>query len=136
VTGFRYDPDILARHPQVVGGVLHAVGLRNPPASLDLAAAFVAEQQAVCHRLGDAPLSEVPSLATCRRVFRGFGVDPTQYRSAAEALLRRLIKQGSLPSISTLVDLATLISRYAQAASLRQSVLDAAHPAFDDTGVP
>jgi hypothetical protein len=47
-------------------------------------------------------------------VFRGFGVDPTQYRSAAEALLRRLIKQGELPSIGTLVDLANLVSiRYA-----------------------
>jgi DNA/RNA-binding domain of Phe-tRNA-synthetase-like protein len=47
-------------------------------------------------------------------VFRGFGVDPTQYRSAAEALLRRLTKQGELPSIGTLVDLANLVSiRYA-----------------------
>jgi DNA/RNA-binding domain of Phe-tRNA-synthetase-like protein len=43
-------------------------------------------------------------------VFRGFGVDPTQYRSAAEALLRRLVKQGRLPSINTLVDLANLVS--------------------------
>ncbi len=47
-------------------------------------------------------------------MFRGFGVDPTQYRSAAEALLRRLTKQGELPSIGTLVDLANLVSiRYA-----------------------
>jgi len=43
-------------------------------------------------------------------VFRGFGVDPTQYRPAAEALLRRLTKQGELPSIGTLVDLANLVS--------------------------
>ena len=47
-------------------------------------------------------------------MFRGFGVDPTQYRSAAEALLRRLTKLGELPSIGTLVDLANLVSiRYA-----------------------
>jgi len=53
-------------------------------------------------------------LAAWRKVFRGFGVDPTQYRSAAEAILRRLIKQGELPSIGTLVDLANLVSiRYA-----------------------
>jgi DNA/RNA-binding domain of Phe-tRNA-synthetase-like protein len=37
-------------------------------------------------------------------------VDPTQYRSAAEALLRRLTKQGELPSIGSLVDLANLVS--------------------------
>ncbi len=59
-------------------------------------------------------MSEVPALAAWRRAFRAFGVDPTQYRSAAEALLRRLTKQGELPSIGTLVDLANLVSiRYA-----------------------
>jgi DNA/RNA-binding domain of Phe-tRNA-synthetase-like protein len=59
-------------------------------------------------------LSELPSLAAWRGVFRGFGVNPTKYRSAAEALLRRLTKQGDIPSINTLVDLANLVSiRYA-----------------------
>lgn len=110
----RYDPDVVARYPHLVGGVLHGVGVRNRPAGPDLATAFAAEQHAVRERLGGTPLSEVPSLAAWRRVFRGFDVDPTQYRSAAEALLRRLSRQGSLPAISTLVDLANLVSiRYA-----------------------
>jgi DNA/RNA-binding domain of Phe-tRNA-synthetase-like protein len=61
-------------------------------------------------RIGNQPLSEVPSLAAWRRAFRAFGVDPTQYRSAAEALLRRLTKGADLPSINTLVDLANVIS--------------------------
>ena len=65
-------------------------------------------------RIGETPLSELPTLSAWRKAFRGFGVDPTQYRSAAEALLRRLTKQGELPSIGTLVDLANLVSiRYA-----------------------
>jgi DNA/RNA-binding domain of Phe-tRNA-synthetase-like protein len=107
---FRYDPAILVRFPGVVGGVLHATGVSNGPAPADLARACAAEQAAVVARLRDTPLSEIPSLAAWRRVFRGFGVDPTQYRSAAEALLRRLTKQGGLPSIGTLVDLANLVS--------------------------
>jgi DNA/RNA-binding domain of Phe-tRNA-synthetase-like protein len=37
-------------------------------------------------------------------------VKPTQYRSAAEALLRRLTKAGDIPSINLLVDLASLVS--------------------------
>ena len=61
-------------------------------------------------RIGEAPLSEMPSLAAWRRAFRAFGVDPTAYRSAAEALLRRLTKQGSIPSINTLVDVGNLVS--------------------------
>lgn len=107
---FHYEPDILERFPGIVGGVIHARGITSGPTPPALAEAFSAEQAAVRTRLGDTPPSEVPSLAAWRRVFRSFGVDPTQYRSAAEALLRRLTKQGELPSIGTLVDLANLVS--------------------------
>jgi DNA/RNA-binding domain of Phe-tRNA-synthetase-like protein len=111
---FRYDPAIVARFPAVVGGVIHATGVHNASTPPPLAGALRDEAAAVRARLGETPLSELPSLAAWRRVFRGFGVDPTQYRSAAEALLRRLTKQGELPSIGTLVDLANLVSiRYA-----------------------
>jgi DNA/RNA-binding domain of Phe-tRNA-synthetase-like protein len=107
---FRYDSEIVDRFPAIVGGLLHVEGIRNGPSSPALTEAFAAEQRAVLERLGDAPLSEVPSLAAWRRAFRSFGVDPTAYRSAAEALLRRLTKQGSIPSINTLVDIGNLVS--------------------------
>jgi DNA/RNA-binding domain of Phe-tRNA-synthetase-like protein len=107
---FRYEPAIVERFPAIIGGVAHADGVRNGPSSPKLVEAFAAEQRAVLARLGDTPLSEVPSLVAWRRAFRAFGVDPTAYRSAAEALLRRLTKQGLLPSINTLVDVGNLVS--------------------------
>jgi len=111
---FGYDHEILERFPTVVGGVIHADGVVNRPAPAELTAAFGAEQASVRVRVGETPLSELPTLAAWRGVFRSFGVDPTKYRSAAEALLRRLTKQGELPSINALVDLANLVSiRYA-----------------------
>ena len=111
---FRYDAEIVELFPGAVGGVLVIDGLAAGEAAPELAEAFAAEQQATLARLGDTPLSEVPSLFAWRRAFRAFGVDPTAYRSAAEALLRRLTKQGSLPSINTLVDIGNLVSiRYA-----------------------
>ena len=107
---FTYAPEIVARFPSVVGGVLHATGLTNGPSPAGLAEAYEAEQAAVLARIGVTPLSEIPSLAAWRRAFRAFGVDPTAYRSAAEALLRRLTKQGSIPSINALVDIGNLVS--------------------------
>jgi DNA/RNA-binding domain of Phe-tRNA-synthetase-like protein len=107
---FRYDPAIVERFPRVIGGVVHAIRVTNGPPSAALVAAFVAEQATVRASLGVASLADVPSLAAWRRVFRDFGVDPTTYRSGAEALLRRLTKQGSLPSINTLVDCGNLVS--------------------------
>jgi len=111
---FRYAPEILARYPAVVGGVILASGLRNGPSSDELCAEYAAEQEAVRERIGETPLSQIPSLAAWRGVFRGFGLDPTQYRGAAEALLRRLTKKGEIPSVNTLVDIGNLVSiRYA-----------------------
>jgi len=111
---FGYDHEVLEQFPNVVGGVIHADGVTNRPAPAELTAAFGAEQASVRERIGETPLSELPTLAAWRSAFRSFGVNPTKYRSAAEALLRRLTKQGELPSVNALVDLANLVSiRYA-----------------------
>lgn len=111
---FQYHPDILIRYPEIVGGVILAQGMTNAPTSDSLQTAYQAEQQAVVKHIGNTPLSQLPTLAAWRGAFRGFGVDPTQYRSAAEALLRRLTKKGDIPSINTLVDIGNMVSiRYA-----------------------
>ncbi len=125
---FRYHADILSRFPNVCGGFILADGVTNGPSPEALQQAFFTEQNAVLARLGGtAPsltaepvpveqisLSEIPSLAAWRAAFRAFGVNPTKYRSAAEALLRRLTKKGDIPSINTLVDVCNLVSiRYA-----------------------
>jgi DNA/RNA-binding domain of Phe-tRNA-synthetase-like protein len=110
MTYFRYHPDIQARYPNVAGAVILASGVQNGASSPDLHAAYTTEQAAVKARIGSTPLSELPSLAAWRAAFRAFAVDPTQYRCAAEALLRRLTKQGDIPSINALVDCGNLIS--------------------------
>ena len=114
MTTFRYDAAILDRFPTVAGGVILAAGVGNGPTPEPLHAAYVEEQRATIARIGETPLSQLPTLAAWRSAFRRFGVDPTQCRSAAEALLRRLTKKGDIPSINTLVDLGNLVSiRYA-----------------------
>ena len=90
------------------------VKLTNGPAPERLQQAYLAEQRRVLKKIGATPLSEIETLAGWRGAFRLFGVDPTQYRSAAEALLRRLTKKGDIPSINAIVDICNLVSiRYA-----------------------
>jgi DNA/RNA-binding domain of Phe-tRNA-synthetase-like protein len=111
---FQYDPAILASFPTVVGGVILAQNMANGPTPDHLQTMYQVEQQAALQRIGTTPLSQLETLAAWRSAFRGFDVDPTQYRSAAEALLRRLTKKGDIPSINLLVDLGNLVSiRYA-----------------------
>ncbi len=111
---FQYDADLLQRYPQVVGGVILARDLTNGPTPAGLLQMYQAEQEQVKQRIDTTPLSQITSLAAWRSAIRAFGVDPTQYRSAAEALLRRLTKKGDIPSINLLVDIGNLVSiRYA-----------------------
>ena len=122
MSAFQYHPAILQRYPSIVGGVLLAQGLINGTTPEPLLALYQTEQTAVKKRLENLPLSDLQPLAAWRSAFRAFQVDPTQYRCAAEALLRRLTKKGDIPSINTLVDIGNLVSiRYA----LPVAVIDA-----------
>jgi DNA/RNA-binding domain of Phe-tRNA-synthetase-like protein len=107
---FQYHPDILNHFPLTAGGVLIAKGFKNRPSSPDVQSLYLTEQKMILAQIGSTPLSELPTLAGWRTAFRAFGVDPTGYRSAAEALLRRLTKKGDIPSINTVVDLCNMVS--------------------------
>lgn len=121
---FGYHPRVIERFPAVRAGVVWARGLDNSGTNARLTAAFREEQTAVRARLASTPLADVPSIAAWRRTFSAFGVSPTKHRNAAEALLRRLTRQGDLPDINPLVDLGNLASiRHA----LPILVVDTAH---------
>lgn len=114
MTVFQYHPEIVERFPAIVGGVIVGKGLSASSADAELAQAYLAEQRAVLSRVDEGSLSKLEPLAAWRQAFRRFGVEPTQYRSAAESLLRRLTKKGDIPCINLLVDIGNLVSiRYA-----------------------
>jgi len=111
---FRYHPEVMSRYSDLRAGVILAQDVANQPTPPALRQEFLSEQRAALERIGEAPLSEIETLAAWRAAFRDFGVNPTKYRSAAEALLRRLTKKGDIPCINILVDICNLVSiRYA-----------------------
>ena len=107
---FSYDPLVTERYPTIRAGLVHAAGLSNGPSPVQLRDEFRTQQEATRLEIGNRALSAIPSLTQWRRVFSSFGVKPTQYRNAAEALLRRLVKRGDIPFINLLVDIANLVS--------------------------
>lgn len=52
----------------------------------------------------------IPSIDATRKVYRACGKDPSRYRPAAEALIRRIINRKDLYRIDTLVDLINMSS--------------------------
>jgi DNA/RNA-binding domain of Phe-tRNA-synthetase-like protein len=76
--------------------------------------ALAAEVDGYCSELrskfGDGRSAEVPGTAEARDLYKALGLDPTKYRPANEALLRRALKGEALYRINTLVDALNLAS--------------------------
>lgn len=55
-------------------------------------------------------LSSCPEVARWRQVFGSMGVKPSKYRCSLEALLRRALKENSLWTVNSVVDLYNCVS--------------------------
>ncbi|MFC5184256.1 B3/B4 domain-containing protein [Actinomadura harenae] len=106
---FQHAPNLWADHPDLVAGAVVVVDGITPDA--DASARVGDHTAAALARLADAGQeAELPEIKAWRRTFAAMGLKPTQYRCASEALLRRVRKEGSLPSIHPLVDLCNAVS--------------------------
>lgn len=61
-------------------------------------------------RLSIDSLKDISAIAATRRVYKACGKDPSRYRPAAEALVRRMLQGKQLYQRDTLVDLINLAS--------------------------
>ena len=95
--------------PEFVGACVDAIVV-NTPFSEEL----WSEIEAYCKRyreeLTTETLKEMTSIAATRRVYKACGKDPSRYRPASEALIRRVLQGKELYQRDTLVDLVNLAS--------------------------
>ena len=56
------------------------------------------------------PASAAPLFAASRRLYHGFGLDPSKTRPSSEALVRRILQGKGLFTVNTAVDAANLTS--------------------------
>ncbi|CAM5773464.1 hypothetical protein LMIY3S_04187 [Labrys miyagiensis] len=104
---FSYADTVPRDFPELASIVRKVPGVR----SIGNVAASVHRYHAVAaERLEGRSEADLPEIQAWRRTFAKMGLKPTQYRCAAESLLRRVRKEGSLPSIHPLVDLCNALS--------------------------
>jgi DNA/RNA-binding domain of Phe-tRNA-synthetase-like protein len=104
---FAHADAVWRDYPELVAGVIAVEGI-DAHARVD---AEVAELAAVAEsRLAAGPESGLAEIQAWRSAFARMGLKPTQYRSAAEALLRRYRKEGALPRIHPLIDVCNTVS--------------------------
>ena len=95
--------------PEFVGACVDAKVVNSPYCE-----ALWKEIDALCHKfraeLTTESLKEISSIAATRHVYKACGKDPSRYRPASEALIRRVLQGKELYQLNTLVDLVNLAS--------------------------
>lgn len=99
------DSAIFDLRPDFRAVSIHAEGMVNPAENADVAAALAAACAAPCA----APWAEAHREAW-REAYRGFGAKPQRTPCSAEALLKRVLRDGTLPSVNAVVDLYNAVS--------------------------
>ncbi|MBR0045533.1 MAG: hypothetical protein IJP75_01405 [Bacteroidaceae bacterium] len=95
--------------PEFVGACLEAEVV-NTPYNEALWAEIEALAEKYRGTLTTESLKELTSISATRKVYRACGKDPSRYRPASEALIRRMLQGKELYQRDTLVDLVNLAS--------------------------
>ena len=104
---FQHSQAIWQQFPQLVPGLLVVETIDQ---EADVTARLHPFYQRARERMVGATESDLPEVAAWRRAYAQMGMKPTQYRSAAESLLRRFRKEDTLPRLHPLVDLCNAVS--------------------------
>jgi DNA/RNA-binding domain of Phe-tRNA-synthetase-like protein len=104
---FQHSGEIWRDFPELVPAIMYAEGIAPDVCVGARISRFTAVARS---RLAGRPEAEWPEIQAWRRAFSRMGLRPTQYRCAAESLLRRFRKEGALPQLHPLVDLCNAVS--------------------------
>ena len=122
---FQHSPEIWRDFPELVAG---AMLVDRISADASVAAPVTGLCAVAAGRLATGSEGEFAEVQAWRRAFSRMGLKPTQYRCAAEALLRRYRKEGSLPSLHPLINLCNAASL---AFAIPVAAFDVAHISGD-----
>jgi DNA/RNA-binding domain of Phe-tRNA-synthetase-like protein len=104
---FQHSSEIWRDFPELVPGALFVEGITKDVSVGSQVVKFNTIAEA---RLAATSEGALPEIHAWRRAFSKMSLKPTQYRCAAESLLRRFKKEKSLPQIHPLIDICNAIS--------------------------
>ncbi|MBN1217829.1 MAG: hypothetical protein JXM69_02785 [Anaerolineae bacterium] len=104
---FCHSPKIWQEFPQLAASLLIADGIRP---QVEVEERLQPHLHRARQRLSQGTESHLAEVSAWRRAYAQMGLKPTQYRSAAEALLRRFRREDELPRLHPLVDLCNAVS--------------------------
>ncbi|MEW6533292.1 MAG: phenylalanine--tRNA ligase beta subunit-related protein [Thermodesulfobacteriota bacterium] len=109
-SAYTISQEVFDRYPGYVRGLVIAHGVKNGPSPEGLTSLLRAAEDEVRGKLNLEKLAEHPKMASWREAYRAFGAKPSKFRPSIEAMVRRVLRNEPLPSISALVDIGNVVS--------------------------
>lgn len=107
---FKISGEIFNKFPRLKVGLLIVSGADNTKNNEEITAQLRENEAGVRAKFNIDTLKDHPKIASLQEVHRNFGSNPNKFPPSHQALIKRVLKGGQLPSINPLVDIYNIIS--------------------------
>jgi DNA/RNA-binding domain of Phe-tRNA-synthetase-like protein len=107
---FKIFPSVIKKYPGLNIGVIIAAGADNKGISRKLTHLLEEVEEYIRMDFVPTELARAPLISPWRTAYQEFGSKPSRFNCSVEAMMKRILKGGSLPKINKLVDLCNYIS--------------------------
>lgn len=107
---FIVDEEVFKKLDDYCVGVVVAYGVNNSEANADIENLLDQEVKKAAADLNDINLKEHPQILLYRNAMQAVDINPNRFPCSIEAMLKRVQKGNSLPSVNAIVDLNNYIS--------------------------
>ncbi|PIR52800.1 hypothetical protein COU76_04610 [Candidatus Peregrinibacteria bacterium CG10_big_fil_rev_8_21_14_0_10_49_10] len=107
---FTISPTVFEKHPGLTVGVIVTTQIDNAKTHPEIAQLLRQEEAHIRSSMDPDTFRDHPHIASLQEVHRSFGSNPNKFPPSVQALVKRVLKGGTLPSINSLVDVYNIIS--------------------------
>jgi DNA/RNA-binding domain of Phe-tRNA-synthetase-like protein len=107
---YTINPEVFGLNPNLRFGIIIAKGITNTETSPRETERLRNAEKNVRKIIKLEELRSQPMIKGYRHVLKNAGINPNKFVNSIEAIMKRLLKGGQLPTINSLVDLCNAIS--------------------------
>jgi DNA/RNA-binding domain of Phe-tRNA-synthetase-like protein len=107
---YTVKPEVFELNPDLRFGIIVAGGLTNTETAPEETERLRNAENTVRDIIRPEDLKNQPIIKGYRQVLENAGINPNKFVNSMEAMMKRVLKGGQLPTINSLVDLCNAIS--------------------------
>jgi len=107
---FKISKEILEKYPELEVGVVICNNLDNSKNNKEIQKLIRDIEKETRDKINPEEVTEIPTIAKWREIYKSFGAKPNKYRNSVEALLKRVLGGNEIYEINSLVDIYNYIS--------------------------